>query len=158
MNLIPDVIHNIDEYLSLKERLYWSSVNKEYFRLINRKNILSRISATLLTRYIVWNFPFYDKKYLREDIKWFMKPKNDFRTLTLFGNDILNQYNIHIYSEWFTSVKCYKVNKIIESKDIWDHNPRIIKNQMVCAVYRFRKLGITKKKKNTSLTVKALIY
>ena len=38
-----------------------------------------------------------------------------------------------------------KVNKIIISEDIWDTSPRIVQNQRVCAVYRFRKLGIMKK-------------
>ena len=44
--------------------------------------------------------------------------------------------------------KCYNVNKLILSENIWDQNPRFIKNQKVC-VYRFRKLGLMKKKIKT---------
>ena len=160
MNLIQDIVYDTEEYLSLVERLSWSSVNKQYFKLINRKNIKSHISASMLNHYIEYNFPIYDEITIREDIKCFMKPKNDFMTLRYLGDYILKEYNIHthLYSEWFTSMKYYKVKKFVKSIDMWDSHPRIIKNQKVCTVYRFRKLGASKKRKETSLTVKALIY
>ena len=158
MNLIPEIVFVTEEYLSLVERLSWSSVNKEYFKIINRKNIISHISATMLNHYIKLNFPISDKRFLKEDIKEFMEPKNDFNILTFIGNDILEQYNIHIYSQWFNTIKTYKVKNFVKSIDIWGSESRIIKNQRICAVYRFRKLGASKKRKETSLTVKALIF
>ncbi len=158
MNLIQEIVYDIEEYLSLNERLQWSSVNKEYFKLINRKNIKSHISATMLTRYIEYNFPISSETTIKEEIKSYMEPKNDFETLALLGNDILKKYNIYTSSEWFTSTRCYKVKKMVQSINIWDSQSRIIKNQKVCAVYRFRKLWASKKKKDTSLNVKALIY
>ena len=159
MNLIPEIVSYIEDYLSLKERLYWSSVNKGYLKLINRTNIKSHISATMLSRYIEYNFPITDKITIREEIESFME-RNDFMTLIFLGDDILKQNNIHAntYPEWFTSVRYYKVKKMVQSINIWGHGTRIIKNQKVCAVYRFRKLWASKKRKETSLTVKALIY
>lgn len=165
MNLITDIDYKTEKYLSLKERLYWSSVNKEYSKIINRKNIKSHISAIHLNNYIKYNFPISDEINIREEIKEFMTPKIafaagecDFWTLRYLSDDILKLYNIHIYSDWVDHKKCYNVNKLILSENIWDQNPRFIKNQKVCAVYRFRKLGLMKKKIKTSLTVKALIY
>ena len=160
MNLIPEIVFVTEEYLTLVERLSWSSVNKEYFKIINRKNIKSHISAIMLTRYIEYNFPISDETTIREDIKRFMEPKNDFMTLRYLGDYILKEYNIHthLYPEWFTSMKYYKVKKFVKSIDMWDSQSRIIQNQKVCAVYRFRKLGASKKRKEISLTVKALIY
>ena len=158
MDLIADIVYETEKYLNLKERLYWSSVNKEYYGLINRKKIKLHISAIHLNNYIKINFPISHETSIIEDIKCFMEPKNDFWTLRFISDDILNKYNIHTYSYWVNSTKYYKVNKIIISQDIWDTSPRIIQNQRVCAVYRFRKLGIMKKKITTSLNVKALIY
>ena len=160
MNLIPEIVFVTEEYLSLVERLSWSSVNKEYFNLINRKNIISHISATMLNHYIKLNYPIYDEKTIIEDIKYFMIPRNDFMTLRYLGDYILKEYNIHthLYPEWFTSMKYYKVKNFVKSIDMWDSQSRIIQNQRICAVYRFRKLGASKKRKETSLTVKALIY
>ena len=159
MNLIPDIVFEIEKYLSLNERLNWSSVNNEYCKLINRTNIKSHISATVLTRYIEYNFPIYDEITIREDIKYFMG-RNGFMTLKYLADHVLKEYNIHsiTYPEWFTSMRCYKVKKVVKSISMWDPVPRIINNQKVCAVYRFRKLGAAKKIRETSLTVKALIY
>ena len=159
MKVIPDIVFEIEHYLSLNERLNWSSVNKEYCKLINRTNIISHISATALTRYIEYNFPITDEITIREDIKSYMG-RNDFTTLRYLGGNILKEYNIHTYSypEWFTPIRFYKVKKVVVSIDMWDNVPRIINNQKVCAVYRFRKLGAAKKIRETSLTVKALIY
>lgn len=165
MNLISDVVYKTEEYLSLKERLHWSSVNKEYSKIINRKTIKSHISAIHLNKYIKYNFPISDEINIREEIKEFMEPKiafaageRDFWTLKYLSDDILKIYNIHIYSDWVDHTKCYKVDTLIVSENIWDQNPRFIRNQKVCAVYRFRKLGLMKKKIKTSLMVKALIY
>ena len=165
MYLISEIVYQIEKYLSLKDRLYWSSVNKEYYKLINRKNIKSHISAIYLNKYIKFNFPISAETNISDDIKEFMEPKIafaagecDFWTLNYLSDDILKIYNIHSYSFWVNTMKCYKVDKFVLNDNIWGHYSRIIKNQNVCAVYRFRKLGGMKKKINTSLTVKALIY
>tara|TARA_Y100000816_G_scaffold271614_1_gene236309 strand:- start:227 stop:706 length:480 start_codon:yes stop_codon:yes gene_type:complete len=159
MNLIPEIVSEIEGYLSLKERLYWSSVNKGYLKLINRTNLKSHISATTLSRYIEYNFPISNEITIREEIESFMG-RNDFMTLMFLGDAILKENNIHTYTttEWITSNRYYKVKNMVQSINIWGHGTRIIKNQKVCAVYRFRKLWASKKRKETSLTVKALIY
>ena len=84
MNLISDVVYKTEKYLSLKERLYWSSVNKGYLKLINRTNLKSHITATTLSRYIEYNFPISNEITIREEIESFMG-RNDFIQLFKFN-------------------------------------------------------------------------
>ena len=176
MKLFPEIISEIEHYLSLIDRLNWSSVSKKYSVLINRKKINSYISAINLTHYLEWSFsdgypnpPKFnnslvgpisnppDKEYLVRDVKCFMEPEPSCWQLRILGDEMLKLYNVHIHPYWFRYKKCYRVQKIILSQDLWDTEPRILLNQNVCAVYRCRKMGILRKKIVNSLTVKALV-
>ena len=177
MNLIPDIIHEVENYLNFIDRLHWSSVTKNFLVLIDRKKISSYISAIRLTHYLEWtlsenyiDYPIFNhnmvkpinnppnKKYLAEDIKCFMEHEPSNLALKFLANEMFKLYNINTYSLYFRYNKCYRLKKIIVSQDIWDPNPRTLINQKVCAIYRCRKMGILKKTITDSLVLKALIY
>jgi len=177
MNLLPDIIHEVEHYLSFIDRLNWSSVTKKYLVLINRKKISSYISAIRLTHYLEWtlseNFIDYprfnhnmvgpinnppNKEHLARDVKCFMEPEPSYWPLRFLADEMLKLYHISTYSLWFRYIKCYRSNKLIVSQDLWDPNPRTLINQNVCAIYRCRKIGGVRKNIINSLVLKALVY
>lgn len=176
MKLLPEVIGEIESYLSLIDRLYWSSINKNFSTWINRKKINSYISAIILTHYMEWSFsddcvkaskfnkylvgPINHppaRETLAHEIKCFMTPESSYWSLRVLGDEMLSLYNIHTHPFWFRYQKCYLSSKLILSSDIWDPNPRILQNQRVCAIYRCRKLGVLRKKILESLVLKSLV-
>lgn len=176
MRLLPEINSEILHYLSLIDRLNWSSVSRRYSLEINRKKIGSYISAIILTHYLEWSFSdgypnrskFNDslvgpisnplnKEHLLRDVKCFMEPEPSCWQLRVLGDEMLKLYNIHTYPFWFNLKRCYRVSKLVLSQDLWDHEPRILKNHNICAVYRCRKMGMLRKKIINSLTVKALV-
>jgi len=176
MELFPETISEIQQYLSLIDKLNWSSTTKSFSTQINRKKISSYISAILLTHYLEWSFsdgypnpPKFNnslvgpinnppnKEYLLRDVKCFMEPEPSCWQLRILGDEMLKLYNIHTHPFWFRYKRSYRVQKLILSQDLWDHEPRILKNQNICSVYRCRKVGILRKKIVNSLTLKSLV-
>lgn len=176
MKLFPEIISEIEQYLSLIDKLNWSSSSQSDSSLINRKKITSCISAINLTHYLEWSFsdgypdpPKFNntlvkpisnppnKEHLLRDVKCFMEPEPSCWQLRILGDEMLRLYNIHIYPFWFRYKRCYRAQKLILSQDLWDDEPRILINQNICAVYGCRKMGVLRKKIMNSLTVKALV-
>lgn len=176
MKLIPEIASEIQQYLSLIDKLNWSSVSKKFSTEINRKKISSSISAIILTHYLEWSFsdgypnpPKFNnslvgpinnppvKEYLIRDVKCFMEPEPSCWQLRVLGDEMLKLYNIHTYPFWFRYKRCYRVTKLILSQDLWDDEPRVLLNQNICAVYGCRKMGVLRKKIVNSMTVRALV-
>lgn len=176
MNLVSnDIINHVSLFLSDNENLVLSSVTKQDWNIDrekHKKNIIYRwVMPILIANKNNWFASDKNELFLIVDVVNSSSALSFF--LQEFSNNLLSpgpwwpypsyrrlyrkkKYDYTIISDWYIKIPSYYKKFVTSSISLADET-KILKNQLVCAVYQCRRRGKIRREIIKSLTLKALV-
>ena len=158
MNTLPiDILNNCGKYLTLQDKLQFSSVTKNYIELpINRKKIMFLLSAIKNVKILKSFYNTNNLKKVYSEIVKDLHVFNIFVLINMYVDSIFEEinYNKYIFSK--RKLNIFKKKKTFSSDSFADKGFFLFDTDM-CSIYNVPKNGKIRRNIKNSLLLRALI-